>query len=414
MSTGTGEGQWTGMENHGLRYRRVTLCIALGALLGCHRPTAVGAQTCSAPSRPPSPPGLIAPPDLSRGINARAWILRGAVPSADQGSLSLADLEAIRALGFTYVRLQVDPWLISRGDSLAVPPLQCVMDGLAWLASVGLSVVIDLHPPDATKPYLLSDPAGSAWFEGIVGAVAAELEQRGVGHVGLELINEPARPATAPPGWDWNDVQRRLWRAARQRAHSLTLLLSGDQGSSVAGLLRVTPVPDSNVVYVVHYYGSYMFTHQGAFWGTWKGTPYQYMARVPYPSDPARVALVMPEILGRLPERDQREQAQAMLVRYGAERWNAVRIHAALEPAAEWARANGTRVAITEFGVFGQAAEKGDRAAWLRDVRTAAEQLGLGWAMWRFWDYGAGFGMLDQARRPDTLVVRALGLIPRS
>jgi hypothetical protein len=48
---------------------------------------------------------------------------------------------------------------------------------------------------------------------------------------------------------------------------------------------------------------------------------------------------------------------------------------------------------------------------WIRDVRTALEADGIGWAMW---DYRGGFGVVwkedGQAAKVDEKVVEALGL----
>jgi hypothetical protein len=54
--------------------------------------------------------------------------------------------------------------------------------------------------------------------------------------------------------------------------------------------------------------------------------------------------------------------------------------------------------------------EPQDRAAWIRDVRTALERNGIGWTMW---DYSGSFGVVtkkDGKAVADENVLRALGL----
>jgi hypothetical protein len=64
-----------------------------------------------------------------------------------------------------------------------------------------------------------------------------------------------------------------------------------------------------------------------------------------------------------------------------------------------------------EFGVYRGLSDPASRANYIRDVRTALEEDGIGWAMW---DYRGGFGVVwkedGQPARVDESVVRALGL----
>ena len=67
-------------------------------------------------------------------------------------------------------------------------------------------------------------------------------------------------------------------------------------------------------------------------------------------------------------------------------------------------------ITCNEFGVFRNFAPAADRAAWIKDMRTALEKKGIGWTMW---DYAGGFGVVnkhDGHATPDPEVVKALGL----
>ena len=48
-----------------------------------------------------------------------------------------------------------------------------------------------------------------------------------------------------------------------------------------------------------------------------------------------------------------------------------------------------------------------DRAAYIRDVRAAAEQAGFAWSFWNLFD---GLGLMDDAHVVDPALVAALGL----
>lgn len=141
------------------------------------------------------------------------------------------------------------------------------------------------------------------------------------------------------------------------------------------------------------------YTHQGATWGTYS---WHWLRGLKYPSNPKsaeRVAALVP---------DERDRLQ--VIRYGYDHWDAARIQAEMKQAADWARRRGVPLVCNEFGVYRDYADPADRAAWLRDVRTALERNGIGWAMW---DYSGSFGVVtkkDGKTVVDETVLHALGL----
>jgi len=86
-------------------------------------------------------------------------------------------------------------------------------------------------------------------------------------------------------------------------------------------------------------------------------------------------------------------------------------VRALIDEAAAWGKANEVPLLCNEFGVFREHSDPVSRNAWIRDVRTALEADGIGWAMW---DYRGGFGVVTKengkAAEPDPATVSALGL----
>jgi hypothetical protein len=123
---------------------------------------------------------------------------------------------------------------------------------------------------------------------------------------------------------------------------------------------------------------------------------------VRYPSDPEtakQAAALVPDEVNRL-----------SVIRYGNEHWDASRIAVEMKQAADWAHAHGVPLVCNEFGVYRDYADARDRAAWLRDVRTALENNGIGWTMW---DYSGSFGLAtkkDGKTSVDESVLPALGM----
>jgi len=99
------------------------------------------------------------------------------------------------------------------------------------------------------------------------------------------------------------------------------------------------------------------------------------------------------------------------LENYWLDDWNADHIRRLIDEAAGWALANHVPLICNEFGVYRAAADPVSRTNWIRDVRSALEADGIGWAMW---DYHNGFGVAvrdkDGKSVVDPQTVEALGL----
>jgi hypothetical protein len=123
------------------------------------------------------------------------------------------------------------------------------------------------------------------------------------------------------------------------------------------------------------------------------------------PSNPENVSKVIDTI--------QNQAARDNLLRYGEDRWNAARIDREISSAAAWAARNHVPLTCNEFGAYRNFAPPADRAAWIRDMRTALERYGIGWTMW---DYAGGFDVVNKQNghaQPDEEVVKALGLVAK-
>jgi hypothetical protein len=123
---------------------------------------------------------------------------------------------------------------------------------------------------------------------------------------------------------------------------------------------------------------------------------------VRYPSSPEsaeHAAELVPDEVDRL-----------QVIRYGHDHWDAARVDSEMKQAAEWAQRRGVPLVCNEFGVYREYSDPEDRAAWLRDARTALERNGIGWTVW---DYSGSFGVVtkkDGKTVADDGALRALGM----
>jgi hypothetical protein len=355
-------------------------------------------------------------------------------PFADRShDLAVADLRAIRSAGFDFVRMTVDPgpFLQFQGaqrdsaEGILLNRVQIVLD-------VGLAVIVDIHPNNQTAEYkaaALADGVDGKRFSAYVSMlarIAARLRPLDRSRVALEIMNEPPVRGGSEADAAWERMLIRAYAAIRQRAPNLTLIVSGAQAGSAAGLMGLNPRPfvaDPAVLFTFHYYEPYTFTHQS----TDQVDAFRWLRNVPYPASErsihgAMTALAASASASPVPiaRRDEiLTQSRAMLNQYAKSNFNHRTIEAAFDSLTAWAaryRLAPSRVLLGEFGVmrtYGhyQGAENADRVRWLSDVRIAAESHRIPWAVWVYKGYG-GMAIVtaDDSSEIDPLTARALGL----
>ena len=332
---------------------------------------------------------------LRRGVNLTNWFRYpiSTAPAALGSYLSDAAMSDLRRTGLGFVRLAVQPELL--------PDLQpALIAQVARLQHQGLAVIVSLHP---ISWHLETEPADRARLVATWRALALALAPLDPRLTVPEVLNEPVF-AGAPEAWQ--ALQHRVLAEIRAALPAATVVLTGADWGSVAGLLASRPEPDPNVVYSVHLYDPAELTSLAA----WRpGLDRAALARLPFPAgDPASCErAVRPAAL------DPTDPGTLGVVRfYCALRWDAARAAGPIEAAAGWAARNRAALLLGEFGATSRL-NAASRLAWLAAVREASERHGIGWALWGY-DDGMGFGVArPPGKRPvlDPGVLRALGLV---
>jgi endoglucanase len=351
---------------------------------------------------------------LRHGINASSWFAQNPRDYSAQHTdteITPDDIATMAKLGFDNVRVSIDavPLGVSfscmdatqhgasgdcggpEGDFVA--RLDRAMD---TILADGMAVTIDLHPEDSYKQPLRTDNAAVDRLVALWRKLAAHYAGRDPDRVFFEILNEPE----VNDAYRWAGIQARVAAAIREAAPANTIIATGPNYSDIPDLLSLEPLDDGNVIYNFHFYDPHEFTHQGATWGVWW---WRYEHGIPYPSTQSS----MQELLKEVPNRAERFQ----LENYFLDDWNADHIRRLIDEAAGWALVNHVPLISNEFGVYRAVADPVSRTSWIRDVRTALEADGIGWAMW---DFHGGFGVAvrdkDGKSVADPQTVEALGL----
>jgi hypothetical protein len=340
---------------------------------------------------------------LKRGINVSHWFSQHAPDYSAKhtnAETNADDIALIARLGFDNVRLSIDATPLEQWplgpDGLNDEFMSRLDKAVDTMLADGLAVQVDLHPEDSYKQQLRSGDDAVGRLIVLWRKLAAHYANRDPERVFFEILNEPE----LYDPYRWAGIQARVAAAIREAAPKNTIIATGAGWSNIEDLLAQQPLLDGNVIYNFHFYDPHEFTHQGAYWGD---PLWVFEHNIPYPAAESN----MKELLSEVPDPAGRYKLEL----YWLDHWDAHRIRLLIDEAAEWGRANHVPLICNEFGVYRRVADPVSRNAWIRDVRTALEADGIGWAMW---DYHGNFGVVaDEMQRPaepDPGTVEALGL----
>src|SRR5262249_55741191 len=306
------------------------------------------------------------------------------------------ELNELHRIGFDFVRFAVDPgpflqWHDSRRDFLD----RMLIERVRQILASDLSVIVDFHPSDMHPDYLgekiaagLDAPLFQDYLR-LLARTAAGFDALKSPRVALEVMNEPPPRARA-----WRPMLDAAYRAVRQSAPTLLLVLDGGEEGNLEGTTQLDGFrDDSNILFSFHYYRPWQFTHQGLV-----GHAAQYLADVPYPararpieqSIAATAATIARTNLAPSQKQQAEATARKVLESYRASSFDPPVIKDDFDKMTRWARDHSvpmSRVVLGEFGAMnnaqrGLATRQPERLRWLADVREEAEAHGFAWAAW--------------------------------
>ncbi len=299
-------------------------------------------------------------------------------------------LGQLRARGLTHIRLPIKLEMISTSFSpkqIVERSLEQIDRALNALLEVGFAVSLDMHPGHLFQTLHRNDPESArVELERVWRMLASRYRSTPTDRVYFELLNEPVVKADV-----WAKQGPMLIDAIREVAPQHTIIYGPTLYQRSEALLALSPLPQQNVVYAIHFYDPMEFTHQGQ---TWSADP-AFGQTIPFPAGVADIAGVIQAAAEKGNQKTANELAKEF-----QEPWNAQRISAVFSKVSQWAERNQRPVILNEFGVLSFKAERCSRAAWVRAVRVASEQNCIGWT---HWEYADGFGFVHRSGRRETI-----------
>lgn len=303
------------------------------------------------------------------------------------GDRAIGDL---RQAGFGFVRLAVDPALT---EDPAI--LRTLIEAIRRINRARLAVVVSIHPDGwrLETSQIDQNRLLATWNR-----LATALRPLDPGQVFPEVLNEPVFPRD-PAGW--HRLQHRLLGVIRPILPSSTIVLTGHDWGSIAGLEALTPEADPNVVYSIHLYDPSELTSLAAYR---PGLDRSALARLPFP-------VLDPQPCEAASDTATDRQTRDLMRFYCSLRWDEARVGQRIAAAAAWARRHDAVLLAGEFGAA-VALNPAARLRWLRAVREGFEANGIGWALWGYDDV-MGLAITRPPGPSPTLnadVLHALGL----
>jgi endoglucanase len=392
-----------------------------------------------------------APIALKRGVGVHDWLNWAPLdadgsyrwpPYRDQdewlsGARPLDDwpegdqFERIRAMGFDFVRLSVDPGpLLASEGGERQQALDILEAAVRTVTTAGLKVVFNLHGVSQVPQYGMdmiyggADSAGVVAYREMVVDVAQMLVSVGVEDVALEPYNEPAYyPCDASGTEDWQTIMAETVADIRTVSTALTVVATGACGGSITGLTDLDPgFDDPNLLYSFHMYEPHSFTHQR------RDDPESFASGLPWPASEGSAELTIESLRAHMDAagidigRQARNviELQGVVAQYFAENWGQPQLEARIGEAVAWAQSHDIATGRLFMGEFGailitldgrMGAYNQDRLRYLAAVRQEAEKHGFPWAIWEYSNpYGMSVIVPNGPAVPDTDLLQVLGL----
>lgn len=378
------------------------------------------------------------PEAFARGMNIADYL---AYPDGESWPLFIgpdaevtdADLRQLAEIGFTFIRLPVEPGpFLDSGPAHVTALERRFVSILKGAHANGLAVMVTGFARHEMPPWrpedILQGPGAPAFkrYAAFLARLAELTLEVPEATVALEPMNEPQPECEFMGSNDWSVMQRELYTRLRAASARLTLVLTTGCWASLRGLKHLDMKDyDANTLVDIHYYEPFSYTHQGA---TWTLPELKYTGGLSFPArdtDKARAREAISRLAVSYFPSDRREQRRAYaaaagkLEAYMREDMDAVSISRDMVRIGEWADKAGVarnRIVIGEFGALkphpkAGIEEDGSRARWLRAISGAAGHEGFGWAVW---GYSSRFAIFDRhdPKPGDAANLKALGLEP--
>jgi len=346
---------------------------------------------------------------LNKGVSFTNW-LEDANGKFKKFEFGEKDIQILAENGFKSIRLPIDLDLYATNRDAFVKgtdaelkfdddTLFMVLDSFVeWTGKHNMSFVIDYHEYD--NSYNLTSAKDSNYIKMMAEVwkhVAAHYAENTREDVFFELLNEPDMSDGKVTAALWTTAAQAIIDAIRSVNTKQTLLFGDVKWYSITELAKRTPFADDNIVYVIHTYEPFAFTHQGGSW-----TDYATIKGLPFPYDPAKWSTVSGDFGVTASTKSYVKTAIKNYYKAG----NKEAIMVEMLKAKKWAATNNVPVIINEFGALNLRSTAESRLNYLTAMREICDTLQIPWT---HWGYTGNFSVIEDGKLIEGLD-KALGV----
>jgi endoglucanase len=339
------------------------------------------------------------PAPFSKGVNFSEWFQSSSVRTIPFTRYTEETFKEAKSLGVDVVRLPLNLHHFTAGaPAYTLDPLffSLLDQAVDWAEKHKLYLILDNHSfdPRVDTPEDIGDILIPVWTQ-----MAEHYKNRGP-YIMYEILNEPHDISDEA----WGTIQGEVITAIRLKDTAHTIIVGGGGYNSYTALASIPEYDDTNLIYTFHFYDPYLFTHQGAAWGT---PDMSALKGVPFPSD----AHAIPELPAELQGEPWINKLKTQYPRDGQPE----ALARALNAASAFSNDRKAPVLCGEFGVYMPNSLQPDRVRWYTVTARFLDERGIARTSW---DYFGGFGLFKTPAGGSVYaglnidIVKALGFTP--
>ena len=334
---------------------------------------------------------------LDKGVNFTNWLEEAKGKFDGTFKHDESDVKLLSESGFKALRLPIDLdlYVTNRSEFLnditgtvglvMSDSIFIVLDSFVeWTKRYNMSLAIDYHEYDNSYNKESSvDAQYIKMMSEVWKAVAAHYADNEREDLFFELLNEPDMTNGKVTAANWTIAAQSMIDSIRSVDVKHTIIFGDAQWYSIDLLVKREPFADDNIVYAIHSYDPFLFTHQGASW-----TDYSSIRGVKFPYNPEEWSEYTADfgVTASTPS-----SAKSALKNYYKTGSKGYILSRALK-AKEWAVKNQVPLVWNEFGAYSLKSDPQRVLNYLTAVREICDTLQIAW---QHWGYTGGFAVVE-------------------
>lgn len=336
---------------------------------------------------------------LNKGVNITNWLEEEGNTFSGKFKIDEKDVKLMAESGLKALRfpIDLDQYATNRdkfvADSTGKIALEFddknlfgVLDSFVdWTAKHGMSFIIDYHEYDDSYNITSSkDPKYLTMMAEVWKHVAAHYADSERENLFFELLNEPDMSGGAKvKSAAWHAAAQQILDSIRTVDTTHTIIFGDANYYGIKELVASEPLKDDNVVYAIHTYDPFEFTHQSGSWTEAKTIknlmfPYDKEKWSEFSSDFGVTKTTASWIKSNIKNYYKRGSKEYIM--------------SVVYPAKEWAVKNNVPVIINEFGALNVKTDKQSVLNYMTAMREISDELEI---PLQHWGYTGQFSLFD-------------------